>query len=405
MPEQYQKAIDWIHSQQEEMVRLLQKWSHINSGTKNLAGLRIMLSELKNAFAVLGGEMQEVSLPPRIVVDRSGNSIEEHSGAALLIQKYPDANFKVLLGGHMDTVYSAESPFQKTKRIDQNKLIGPGVTDMKGGLIVMLKALQALERSPFAGKIGWEVIINPDEEVGSPASQSLFIEAARRNDLGLLYEPSFSDGVLVSSRKGSANFTIVFRGKSAHAGRDFFEGKNAIIAAAKFALAIESLTNAEKGVTVNVGNFNAVGPVNIVPDLAIVGVNIRVLNSVDFPHILSHIKDCADRLNGNGISVAFHEHSARVPKPFDEKNHALFEKIRSCAKELGIDLKARPSGGVCDGNILSEQGLPTIDTLGVVGGNIHTYDEYILLDSLMERATLSALFLMKLANAEIVTKM
>lgn len=398
----YRPYLDWIQGQRTPMLDLLEIWANINSHTDNIPGLETMLSALKTAFSSLGGVMQEIPLQPRVQINANGETATQPVGKALRIKKYPHAPIQILLGGHYDTVYPLDHSFQAVFRPKDELLQGPGVADMKGGLIVLLKALETLERSPFAGKIGWEVLINPDEEVGSPSSESLFIEAAKRNHIGLLYEPSFADGAIVSSRKGSANMTLVVKGKAAHAGRDFFSGRNALTAAMRFALDAESLTNKEKGITVNIGNITGGGPVNIVPDLAICHFNIRMSNPEDLLSLTKALQERAVECNSaEGFSAQLFENSARAPKPFDEKNQALFQKIASCGNEIDISLQTRPSGGVCDGNILSEHGLPTIDTLGAVGGYIHTNQEYILINSLVERSLLSAYFLMKIANGEI----
>lgn len=393
----FHPTLDWIHKQYPHMVELLTQWSSINSWSDNISGLNEMLSALQTSFASLGGKMQTISLPPRLVVDSKGKIIEKEQGKALHITKHPHAKIKVFLGGHMDTVYPHTSHFQTTHYLDENTLCGPGVADMKGGLVVLFKTLEALERSPFAGKIGWEVLINPDEETGSSGSQSLFVQSAKQNQLGLLFEPSFPDGSLVSSRKGSMNFTVIAKGKAAHAGRDFHYGRNAISALSRFIIDAEALTDSTKGITVNAGHIEGGGPVNIVPDLAICRFNVRMVEPKDLPLIREALhRLVAIERAPEGISFSYVDNTIRGPKPFDASQRVLFEQMKECAKELGMNLDWRPSGGVCDGNILSAEGLPTIDTLGVIGGNIHTAEEYMLLNSLTERTSLATYFLMKL---------
>lgn len=401
----YLPYLDWISNQQDEMVTVLQTWANINSGTDNLEGLQQMLSTLESAFDILDGDMKAIPLPSHIQIDSKGQTIEEPSGKALMISKHPFAPIKVLLGGHMDTVYPLNSPFQSTELLDKNTLRGPGVADMKGGLVILLIALVALERSPFAGKIGWEVLITPDEEIGSPGSESLWIHSAARNTLGLLFEPAFNDGAIVSSRKGSANFTIVVKGRSAHAGRDFYSGRNAISALVRFIIEAEKLNDQKKGITLNVGHIEGGGPVNIVPDLAIGKLNVRMVDDKDLPYLREKLHQItAAGHEYEGVSLVLYEHSARPPKPFDHAHQKLFRNLQKCASDLGTSLQERPSGGVCDGNILSAEGLVSLDTLGVVGGNIHTTNEYVVLSSLSERAMIASYFLMKLANQEIDMK-
>lgn len=396
---EYLPHLDWLSSQQEEMRALVESWSSINSWSDNLDGLRTMLVTLEAAFAPLNGTMETVSLPPRINIDQKGQAFECPHGDALRITKHPSAPIQILLGGHMDTVFPPSSPFQATQLLENNILQGPGVADMKGGLVILLKALEALENSPFAGKVGWEVLITPDEELGSAGSEQLWVAAANRHSLALLFEPSFPDGSVVTSRKGSANFTLVARGRSAHAGRDFHSGRSAISALTRFIAEAEKLTDLERGITVNIGHIEGGGPVNIVPDLAICRFNVRILHDNDFPYLLEKLYHLvAQGQLYEGISLVLYEHAARLPKPFDEKTQALFHSIERCGKDLGIELTQTMSGGVCDGNILSTAGLATIDTLGVVGGNLHTTTEYMLLNSLTSRAMLVSYFLMKRAS-------
>ena len=150
---------------------------------------------------------------------------------------------------------------------------GPGVIDAKGGLVVLLTAIDAVERSDLAGNLGWELFLNTDEEIGSPGSAAFFAEAAKRNHLALLFEPAMPDGALVSERKGSGNFSLVVRGRAAHAGRDFSAGRNAIVAAADFAVAVHRLNGTIPEVTLNVARIDGGGPANVVPDLAVCRLN------------------------------------------------------------------------------------------------------------------------------------
>ncbi|MCB1135940.1 MAG: M20/M25/M40 family metallo-hydrolase, partial [Chlamydiia bacterium] len=205
----------------------------------------------------------------------------------------------------------------------------------------------------------------------------------------------------VSARKGSANFSVVVHGRLAHAGRDFTSGRNAISALMDALLKIEALTDLDRGLTINIGAINGGGPVNVVPDLAIGRLNMRMEAMEDASATIDQIQEIVTETGRrDGIRAELIGALTRPPKPFDAATQKLFESIQSCGKDLGLDLTWRPTGGVCDGNILASAGLPTIDTLGVRGANIHTHDEFMLIDSLVERAQLTALFLMRLANGD-----
>lgn len=397
----YQPYLLWIESQKEEMIHLVESWSNINSGSDHIQGLENMITVLKNAFSTLNANIKIQALPSVRKIDSKGVLQECPLGKALILTKRPEAAIKVFLGGHFDTVYAASSPFQKTERSNQNILRGPGVADMKGGLVIMLKALEAFEKSPFASKIGWEVLLNPDEEIGSPGSDQLLIQSAKRNHIGFIFEPSFADGALVSSRKGSLNGTILVKGKSAHAGRDFQNGISAIYILAEIIRELEQLIHLESGTTVNVGYVEGGGPLNIVPDLAICRVNIRAVDREAMEKVCLKIDQIVQKKKERqGISVTWYEESNRPPKPFDGKTERLFFQLKTCGESLGFSLDKRTSGGGSDGNNLSAHGLPVIDTLGAIGGNLHTPEEYMLLSSLTERASLVALYLMKLAHGE-----
>ncbi len=397
----YLPYLEALRSEETNMVHLLESWVNINSFSDNLAGLIKMTDAIETAFSDLEGTKERILLPNRKKTDSKGQWVEIPSAAAFSMQKHPQAPFKVLLAGHMDTVYPPSSSFQSAERLSPEILRGPGVADMKGGLVIMLKALETLEKSPFAGKIGWEVLINPDEEIGSPSSESLFVQRAPHFNIGLIFEPAFPDGSLVNERKGSVNYTVVAHGKSAHAGRDYYAGRNAITAMARFVQGVETLNDRQRGITVNVGSFEGGGPTNIVPDLAISKLNVRLQNPKDLAMISKSIREMVKGATSpDGIIFELHEHTVRPPKLFNKPHPLLFEALKDCAKEFKIDLKWQPSGGVCDGNTLAAAGLPTIDTLGAVGKNIHTHDEFILIPSLVERACLTAYFLMYLAENE-----
>lgn len=384
------------------MIELLESWANINSGSDNLPGLERMLNALTDSFAPLGGQIQALGLPPRSKVISKGERLLIPSGRAFRMTKRPEASLQVLLAGHMDTVFSATSPFQTTTRVSPSILRGPGVTDMKGGLVVMLMALKAFESSPFADQLGWEVLIVPDEEVGSAGSHDLLVQAAQRNDLGLLFEPSLPDGALVSERKGSASFTVVAKGRSAHAGRDFASGRNAISSLSRFIAEAETLNDLERGLTLNIGYIEGGGPGNIVPDSALCRLNVRMRAMADLTAVQADLRRIiSERSESDGVVLQLHEHASHPPKAFDAATRALFDAVNACSEELGERLTTRASGGVCDGNTLAAHGLPTLDTLGVVGDHIHTDQEYVLLDSLHTRAALVTQFLTKLAKREV----
>jgi len=397
----YTPWLDWLDTQQDLMLQRTLELSLINSGTLNAEGVNQVRQTLSAYCESLGGTIEVIPVPDYEYVSTSGVVETTPLGDALRIKKRPDAPLQIFFCGHMDTVFPIDHPFQNVTWLDDNTLNGPGVADLKGGLLIMLKAIEALERSPWADKIGWEILFNPDEEIGSPGSAPLIADAATRVDLGMIYEPCMPDGTLAGARKGSGNFSVVVRGKAAHAGREHHLGRNAIRAMSDFISALDDLNGQREGVTINPGFIEGGGAVNIVPELCISRFNIRLEQPEDEQWCLDHINRLIQNLNGrDGIQAQLHGGFGRKPKVLSPANQKLFELARDCGSELGMPIRWQATGGCCDGNNLAAAGIPNIDTLGVQGGKIHSSEEYMLVSSLVERAKLSALLLMKLATTD-----
>lgn len=396
-----QAMLESIRNRDVDMRARLRDWAQTNSGTANVAGVSAMRRKAIDVLAPLADDIQVRQLPSRQVVSNRGDVIEQPVAEALVARRRADARRRVLVCGHLDTVYAADSPFQQVKEIDANTWTGPGVADMKGGIIVMLEALRALESHPRADEMGWTVALNTDEEVGSPSSTPLLHELARQHEIGLVFEPALSDGRLAGARAGSANFDLVIRGKSAHAGRDFARGRSAIHAAAEATNLLASL-NVADGVTINVGRIDGGGPVNQVADVAVVRMNVRVADDEKQAAIENDLRRLTSALNAReGYSAELHGHFFSPPKPLIARTLALFENVRAVGSDLGLDINWTSTGGVCDGNKLQAAGLPTVDSLGVRGGNLHSHEEFVLVDSLVERAQLAALVLVRFARGEL----
>lgn len=380
------------------MLAQIEAWAAINSGSRNLAGLEAMATALLAAVAPLGGTARLVDPAPADAVDAAGDTLAIAHGRNLHVVKRPDAPVRVLLTGHMDTVFGADHPFQACRWRDTDTLGGPGVADMKGGIAVMLAALAAFEASDVAAGLGWEIVLNSDEEVSSPGSTPLLVAAARRCHLGLTFEPALPDGTLAGARKGSGNFSAIVAGRAAHAGREPENGRNAILAAADLALRLKALTADD--LTVNPARIDGGGPNNIVPDKAVLRWNMRAST----PDAAARARASVDTLAAavaaaHDVAIHVHGHSARPPKPLDANQQRLFDLVRDCGAAIGLSIGWRDTGGVCDGNNLAATGLAVVDTLGPRGGAIHSADEFLCADSLVERAQLAALVLMRVARS------
>jgi glutamate carboxypeptidase len=297
----------------------------------------------------------------------------------------------------MDTEFPADHSFQTLRWLDDGTLNGPGVADMKGGIAVMLAALKAAESSGKLAQTGYQILINSDEEVGSPSSAKLIAQLAQNKLAALTYEPALPDGTLAGERGGSGNFSIIIAGKSAHAGRNPDDGRNALLAAADLALRLKQLSR--EGLSVNPAKIDGGGPNNVVPDHAILRVNFRPRTpeivqqtDVDLRRVIADIEREHD------VRAHLHGSFGRPPKPIDDEAAKLFGLVKQCGADLGIPVAWRSSGGVCDGNNIAACGVPVVDTMGVRGGSIHSSDEFLIVESLVERAQLSALTIMRLSE-------
>lgn len=395
-------ALQWVADQHGPMLDRVTAWAGINSGSHNPAGLATMAGHVRDALAALGGDVSTEPLAPTTVVTAAGRLDTRPLGPAVVARRRPDAPVRVFLGIHCDTVYGPDHPFQAVERVDDRTLRGPGVADAKGGLVVLLTALAAFERSPGADRLGWEVVINPDEEIGSPGSAPLLAAAAGRNHLGLVFEPALADGSLVGERKGSGDFDAVVRGRAAHAGRDFGHGRSATVAAAELVTALDAINRTPHGPTVNVGRIDGGGPSNVVPDLAVVRFNVRVPAHDRPERVLADVRRVVEGVaRRDGITVDLHGGFASPPRPMDVPTTRLYQQLADLGRTVGLALTWHASGGTSDANKLAAADLPVIDTLGPSGGNLHSDREFVRVDTLVPKAQLTTLLLLKLAGGEI----
>lgn len=380
----------------EPMLEQVLAWASVNSGSRNLGGLERMAELLADAFAALPGALRLEYAQSVEAINSDGKSVKIKHGRHLHLSVRPTAPVQLLLTGHMDTVFGPDHPFQQTRWLENGVLSGPGVADMKGGLAVMLAALKGVERTPGTDRIGYEVVINSDEEIGSLGSAALLAQSAQGKRAALTYEPAaLPDGTLAGARPGSGNFAIVVRGRSAHAGRNPEDGRNALLAAADLALRLDRLKR--DGLTVNPSRIEGGSPSNVVPDLAILRVNLRPRTPEIETSTRGEIDDAVAAVAAEReVEIQLSGGFGRPPKPLTSKAEALFKLVRRAGADLGQEIAWQPSGGVCDGNNIAACGVPVVDTMGVRGGKIHSAEEYLITESLTERAALSALTILRL---------
>ncbi|RVQ66907.1 hydrolase [Croceicoccus ponticola] len=380
------------------MLRRTLEWSAIQTGTGNLAGLGIQTQALADAFSALPGEVRLEAAAPVSAIDADGREVAIERGRNVVLSVRPTSERRILLTGHMDTVFPADTSFVETTEPEPGVLNGPGLADMKGGLSVILEALTMFEGCDAAQAIGYDVMINSDEETGSAGSAALIERLARGKLAALTYEPSTeSDGTFAGARGGSGNYSVIVTGRSAHAGRNPQDGRNAIVAAADIAVRLAALAHAD--LPINPARIEGGAANNVVPDHAVLRFNIRPRTTAAAERFVVTLRRMLDEVAiARDVGVHLHGGISRPPKPVDQRAARLFETVRECSERLGLHYARKDSGGVCDGNNIAACGIPVVDTMGVRGGSIHSHQEFMIVDSLAERAQLSALVLHRLAT-------
>ncbi len=306
----------------------------------------------------------------------------------------------VLLAGHLDTVHDPLGPFQRLV-IDgsRSRATGPGCVDMKGGLVIALAALEALEECGVA--LDWTMLLNADEETGSFQSSAVILHESQAvaqrpmGGVGIALEPASSDGGLVTQRSGSGQFVLVFTGIAAHVGRDFSRGVSAVNRLAEAVLRCAELSRPEDGAIVNIGPIQGGHATNVVPDHAQAWGNVRFSTTQQCQALCASL-DLIARSVGGTCHVAV----GRPAKPCTPDVERFALSVRTVSEALGLPLPFASTGGVCDGNLMQAAGLVTLDTLGVRGGGLHTTGEWIELDTLVRRCQLLAVSMMRAATGQ-----
>ncbi len=369
----------YINDHKSEMFGLLEELICIQSGSRNKQGIdrvgkRIALEMEAMDFTC---EFQKETEYGDHLIARSPDS-------------GPDTNNdkkQILITGHMDTVFPFDTPFNDYKE-DETRCFGPGVADMKGGLVVGIFALKALCHAGLIHKNAITFIFNSDEEIGSPSSRKLIREEAQKIDLAYVLEAGGLSGEIVSGRKGNMSICLEVEGEAGHAA---FAGKNkasAILELAHKTIAIEHLNDPEKGISANVGTIEGgLGP-NTIAQHAKAAVDFRYLTMGEDERLKTKINKIVAGQTIPGTRSKMTINSSRPSMPQTRANTELFNKIKAIGDELGIHVAAELRQGVSDANIIAKEGIPVIDGLGPIGAKDHSEDEYIQKSSMQERSIL-----------------
>jgi glutamate carboxypeptidase len=297
---------------------------------------------------------------------------------------------RVLLVGHTDTVFDDGTAAARPFRLEASRAFGPGVSDMKGGLLAGFVAVEALQEAGVGGFGSITYVCNPDEEIGSPFSGPVIRELAPAHDVAFVLECARANGDVVSARKGVTDYVVTFRGRAAHAGVEPEKGRHAVLAAAHATVALQALNGRWPGVTVNVGVAHGGTRPNVVPARAVIEIDLRATTADAQDAAEREVAAILSEPAVEGVEIDVRSEGMHRPMEKGAATADLVERARMVAAELGFDLADTATGGASDGNTTSAAGTSTLDGLGPIGGGAHAEDEWLDLDSVVPRVTLLA---------------
>jgi glutamate carboxypeptidase len=322
----------------------------------------------------------------------------------------PGPGPRVLLIGHTDTVFEEGTAAARPFRVEDGLARGPGVSDMKGGLLAGLYAVRAVVEACRSGGVAGGAlpverivfVANPDEEIGSPSSTPHIREVAADSDVCLVLESARDNGDVVSSRKGIFDLRITVHGRAAHAGVEPEKGRSAIVAGANLVAAIGALNGRWPDVTANVGVFSAGTRPNIVPDLAELQVDVRGMTRATLEAAVAAVHEIAASPGVPDVTTEVETMAAWMPMEKLERSGHLAGQVIDLAERLGFSTSDAATGGASDANTTSGMGVPSIDGLGPVGGLDHSPGEYLEVASIVPRTTLVAALLLAVGRDPVV---
>ena len=300
------------------------------------------------------------------------------------IKKNEDKGFLLLC--HMDTVFPVGTIDSMPFYMKDGRIMGPGVADMKSGAVIGLTAIRNMIEEGLMPTVPITILFTSDEEIGSRTSKGLIKELAWKSRLVLVLEPGLPDGSIKTWRKGVGSFHIEVHGRAAHSGGKHENGRNAIEELAHQVIRVQNLTDYDLGTTLNVGVFKGGTVVNVVPDLAWMDVDLRVMIPGEAERIAKQINQLKPVLQGTSIKISGGLN--RPPMPYDDLMRSTFNKAKRIADGINIPLIASGTGGASDGNFIAPLGIPVLDGMGAIGGDYHSEYEYIIEESLISRTQL-----------------
>ncbi len=379
-----EQVIEWLNQQQDNMLALLRDLVDIDSNSFDKAGVDRVGARLVSFF-------DQHEIPHEII------PLETYGDAIRAVVSGGDGNQPILLCGHRDTVFPTGEVERRPFSTANGKAFGPGVADMKPGLVINAFILAAFHKfgghpNPLVG------LFTGDEEIGSPESRDVITAEAEKARLAFNSEPSRPTGNIVTQRKGGIFCRCDITGVAAHSGGFFEDGRSAIEELARKVQALHALTDLDRGITINVGLVSGGQSVNTVAADANCAIDIRYRDTPDREGILSRVRDICETTTVSGTSSTLQIKGEFYPLNPSQQSAELFDIYKGIAAQDGVRVEGDHSGGCADSGFIAAAGTPVICGVGPVGGNYHRPDEWMQIDSLAERARFIARTILKLAG-------
>ncbi len=373
----HKKLLHYLENSETKQFQLLEKLILQSSHTLNREGVNKVGTIIRHSLTNC-----DLDLTTQKVDDRGDNLVFK-SAACKVNSPH------ILLVGHMDTVFPQQSSFNSFST-DTDKAYGPGIIDMKGGLVTVIYLLKGLQHLNLLKKIPIVFICNSDEEMGSSHSSKLIREEAKKSLCALVFECGGLNGEVVTGRKGKSGYIVDVFGKAGHAA---FTGKNgkasAILELAHKTIKFEHLNDRQKKIVVNVGCIKGGTAPNIVADKASAEIDTRYIRGEDGEFCQKSIEEIVRRCSTPGTQASLSTTSSRSPMEQSQKNNVLFDIFKKQAKSLSLELSAELRSGVSDANTIADCGIPVLDGLGPIGDLDHSENEYMVKNTLLERCKLA----------------
>jgi len=329
------------------------------------------------------------------------HSFAPKSGTCVICKNREAEHYDLMMIGHLDTVFQKGTCAERPFRIEGNLAYGPGVSDMKHGSLLIYHILKTLPRQ-INDKLNIVAVFNPDEEIGSIYSKTVYEKYAKMTDCAYVYEASATNGARCTERKGAIGITVDFVGKAGHCGYVFSNGaKSAISEMARWIVGLDSLQNEELNTTVNVGVAKGGTKTNVVADSATLSASIRFIHPSEMTRAEEKIKELTDKAEENGIGVIIRSKAVKAPLVISEKTKKYLSHVSDITRANGMDYEFKLRGGLSDANIIAQYGAVCIDGMGPAGAKGHEPNEYMMIDSVIPAYDYSNLLIKDLADNKI----